>query len=176
MNLIHAAEHDEMTGLLNRAYTEKRIRHILESGENTIHALFAIDVDNFKNLNDTMGHQTGDQFLKNLSEMLKSCFRESDIVGRIGGDEFFVLMKNIYSVFPVAEKAETLLRISHGLCLNYSELNLSLSIGISMYPSDGQNLEELYTAADAALYQAKKQGKNQFVFASDIVAEKSKTC
>ena len=175
MNLLHAAAHDQMTGILNKAHTEKRIQQILEDENNTIHALFAIDVDNFKSLNDTLGHQIGDQFLVTLAKTLKNCFRESDVVGRVGGDEFFVLMKNIYSAFPVAEKAETLLRISKMLCQNYQELDLSLSIGISMYPVDGQNLDALYAKADEALYQAKKQGKNQVVFATDIVAGKTKT-
>ena len=167
LNLQIAAERDEMTGLLNRASSTKQIQQTLENDPYEQHALFMIDIDNFKTLNDTLGHQEGDRFLTMLAHTLKKSFRENDIVGRIGGDEFFVLMKNIPSVLVVAEKASTLLGVSQMCCDQYPDLNLSISIGISTYPFNGKNLETLYTQADKALYQAKHKGKNQFVFAKE---------
>lgn len=94
-----------MTGLLNRASTTQHILQILENNDQAQHALFIIDGDNFKSLNDTYGHQAGDQFLITLAKALKNCFRDNDVVGRIGGDEFFVLMKNVPSSMIVADKA-----------------------------------------------------------------------
>lgn len=165
INLQYAAEYDEMTGLLNRTFTTKNIQQILTENEDSMHALLTIDVDNFKSLNDTKGHQTGDVFLMKLGQIFQKCFRESDVVGRVGGDEFFILMKNIVSKEVVKNRAESLLNLTHNLCLEYPDLNLSISIGISIYPEDGQTLEDLYASADHALYQGKKHGKNQFVFA-----------
>lgn len=165
MSLVRAAEYDEMTGCLNRAFTTKYIEETLEKSSHEKHALFAIDVDNFKSLNDTFGHQTGDEFLISLASVLKTCFRESDIVGRMGGDEFFVLMKNVPNSLIVAEKSETLLRMGREICKAYAGLEITLSIGVAMFPEQGINLDQLYASADGALYQAKNQGKNQFVFA-----------
>ena len=106
MSLQHAAEYDEMTGLLNRNFTTKYIQQILEENADSSHALLTIDVDNFKSLNDTKGHQTGDIFLTKLSKIFKNFFRESDIVGRVGGDEFFILMKNIRFAYGMQQSAE----------------------------------------------------------------------
>jgi len=169
--LQHAAQRDEMTGLLNRATTMKQIQHTLDECTGETHALFVLDVDNFKSLNDTLGHQAGDMFLVALSNTLKKCFRESDVLGRIGGDEFFVLMKSPPNISTVKEKAETLLEASQRICAAYPGLSLSISIGISMFPANGATLETLYNRADEALYQVKKQGKNQFVFASKTASK-----
>lgn len=166
ISLHHAAEHDEMTGLFNRAYTIRSIQKTLKEGSSLRHALFMIDVDNFKSLNDTLGHQVGDEFLITLSEIFRSCFRETDIVGRVGGDEFFILMKDIPSKMIVYEKAETLMGLSSLLCSRYPDLDISISIGISIFPIDGKELDVLYDKADKALYLAKKRGKNQFVFST----------
>lgn len=165
LNLHLAAERDEMTGLFNRASTTKQIQKTLDADSQAQHALFIVDVDNFKSLNDTFGHLEGDKFLITVANTLKNCFRDNDIVGRMGGDEFFVLMKNVPSSMIVREKASTLLGITQMFCHNYKSLNMSISIGISMYPVNGESLEELYAEADKALYQAKHQGKNQIVFA-----------
>ena len=169
LNLLLAAEQDEMTGLLNRASTIKQITQTLENNEHAQHALFIVDVDNFKSLNDTYGHQAGDSFLTSLARTLKNSFRDNDIVGRIGGDEFFILMKNVPSSMIVAEKAAALIGNSHGFCQAYPDLNLSISIGISMCPLNGTDLDTLYTNADKALYEAKHNGKNQFVFSKEVV-------
>lgn len=100
---------------------------------------------------------------------MRNCFRDNDVVGRIGGDEFFVLMKNVPSSVIVAEKATTLLHISNMICGEYPDLQLSVSIGISMCPLNGTDLDTLYTNADKALYLAKRKGKNQFVFSEEVI-------
>lgn len=164
--LAVAAKMDRMTMLLNRETTMKYIRRVLEENKEEKHVLFMFDVDNFKHLNDTMGHQKGDEFLVELARGLKKSFRDSDIVGRVGGDEFFALMKNVPDVALVERKANELLSTIQEICAGYADIRLSGSIGIGIYPENGKTLDELYGQADAALYQAKRKGKNQYVFAS----------
>ena len=159
----YAAEHDALTGLWNRAYTTRQIEKTLEEYPDALHALFVIDVDNFKQLNDTQGHQVGDKFLHELAVVLKNSFRESDIVGRFGGDEFFVFMRNVSSELAVTEKAETILSLCKMTAQRYLD-SLSISAGVGIYPYNGLTLEDLYKQADHALYEAKKR-KNAYVFA-----------
>lgn len=163
LELQHAAEHDALTGLWNRAYMIRQIEEIIESYPDAWHALFIIDIDNFKQLNDTYGHQQGDKFLKELAVILKTSFRDTDIVGRLGGDEFFVFMRNVSNEFAVREKAATILSLCKLAASAFME-SLSISVGVSMYPKNGNSLEALYAQADQALYEAKKQ-KNTFQFA-----------
>lgn len=163
--IAFAAKMDRMTMLLNRETTMNRIEKILKEEPDKKHVLFMLDVDNFKGLNDTLGHQAGDQFLIAFAAGIKGSFRESDIVGRIGGDEFFALMRDFTEAGKAAGKAEELLGAIQKVCAIYPEVTISGSIGISVYPDDGSTLEDLYAKADAALYRAKKKGKNQFVFA-----------
>lgn len=165
IDLLHAAEHDELTGILNRAATTKYIQQTLSDHENAQHALFIIDVNKFKSLNDTLGHPAGDGFLCTLAKTLKSCFRDSDIVGRIGGDEFFLLMKNVPGTRIIADKAAAIFRAAESVCSQYNVKDLSVSIGIAAYPADGQSLEDLYSAADTALYHAKKSNGERIAFA-----------
>ncbi len=165
--LVIAAHLDKMTMLYNRETTMESIRQILEIYADKEHALFIIDVDNFKTLNDTLGHQAGDEFLITLAKELKQCFREnSDIVGRVGGDEFFVLMKNITDRNVVKNRIKILLDAIHGVSKKYSFMKISGSVGVSIYPEHGRTLDTLYAAADKALYQAKNAGKDQVVFAA----------
>ena len=163
--LVTAAKMDKMTMLYNRETTMESISRILREEPDYNHVLFMIDVDNFKTLNDTRGHQAGDEFLIDLASEIKHSFRETDIVGRIGGDEFFALMRNVPGDSITLRKAQELLDTIQEVCEDYTDLNLSSSIGISMYPQDGITLEELYAQADGALYEAKRKGKNRYVFA-----------
>lgn len=160
-----AAKMDKMTMLLNRETTMELICQVLEEDKTSKHALLMIDVDNFKKLNDTLGHQAGDEFLIKLAKTLRDDFRKCDIVGRIGGDEFWVLMKDIETIEQVRQKAKELFELIMQICNTYEELSLSGSIGISFYPQDGLTLDELYARADEALYEAKRNGKSQFVLA-----------
>lgn len=161
--LVVAARMDKMTMLLNRETTMDYICQTLKEEAEQSHVLFMLDMDNFKQVNDTLGHQAGDTFLTVLAKAVRGCFEEEDIVGRIGGDEFFILMKNCGKIAVIQEKAKQLLEVIREVCANYKELELSGSVGISLYPRDGKTLEELYTRADGALYEAKRGGKNQFV-------------
>ena len=164
--LLEAAQMDKMTMLYNRATTMENIRRILMEDADKHHVLFMIDVDNFKDLNDTMGHQAGDVFLIDFAAEIQKCFRKSDVVGRIGGDEFFALMRNVSGLDQTKRKAQEILLAMQKVCADYSSVHISGSIGISLYPEDGKTLKELYAQADSALYQAKGKGKNQYVFAS----------
>ena len=164
--LLKAAQMDKMTMVLNRETAMDYIRTTLSIKEDYRHALFMIDVDNFKNLNDTMGHQKGDEFLIAMAAEIKDNFGDDDVVGRIGGDEFFVLMKNITDMDEAKRKAQDLLINIRKVCETYESAALSVSIGVGLYPENGKFLEELYAKADEALYEAKHKGKNQFVFAT----------
>ncbi len=163
-----AATMDKMTMVLNRETTMEQIRRTLEEEAEQRHVLFMFDLDNFKNLNDTMGHQTGDRFLITFAAELQRNFRETDIVGRVGGDEFFALMRNVSGVLETKKKAEEILNVIQRICADYASTRISGSIGISIFPENGKSLEALYASADGALYQAKRNGKNGFVFAGSM--------
>lgn len=168
LELKHMAESDSLTDLYNKSTTEKLIDEYLssENSSKTTGVLFVIDVDNFKIINDRLGHLYGDAVLSELSENLQTLFRNNDIVGRIGGDEFLVFAKGLVSHEMIEEKAN---KIRKTFFRTYSnELNLgytvSCSIGISVFPKDGTTFEELFKCADAALYLTKSKGKNGYSF------------
>ena len=162
--LRRRAERDSLTGLYNRLETERQICHYLERQPNELCALFIIDTDNFKQVNDSQGHMFGDAVLSELAAGMKRMTRDSDIVGRIGGDEFTIFLKNISSREMVIEKATGLIDMFRGLFREDRQLfEISCSIGIAIYPDDGDDFHSLYHNADMALYQAKSQGKNQYV-------------
>ena len=163
--LLEAAQIDRMTMLLNRETTMESIRQILKKEPNQVHVLYMIDIDNFKKLNDTLGHQNGDKFLIDMAREIKKCYRESDVVGRIGGDEFFAFLQNVSDLSVIEGKAKELLTAIQRTGTAYPNIQISGSVGISMFPANGTTLEELYARADVALYQAKRKGKNQFIFA-----------
>ena len=163
---IRLAEHDELTGLLNRRATMQLIRERLDhSFQDDQHALMMIDADHFKPVNDTYGHQAGDQVLTELAKQISSSFRSTDIIGRIGGDEFFVLMTRVPDRNAVEQKAETLRSKINSV--HFKDIHLSASIGVSMFPGDSRTLDEMYALADKAMYIAKKK-RNHVVFAEDV--------
>jgi len=166
---IRTAEHDELTGVLSRKATMRLIRERLErSFEGDRHALLMIDADSFKPVNDTYGHQAGDKVLVDLAREISASFRSSDIVGRIGGDEFFVLMTHVPDRSTVEKKIAALLdKIRR---VHYEDIYLSASIGICMFPDDAGTLDEMYTMADKAMYAAKKE-RDSFVFMENLTAE-----
>ncbi len=167
LELQHEAETDSLTGLLNRNYINKKCDEFIkqENVEGT-HAFFMIDVDNFKNVNDTYGHNIGDKFLKELASILKSNVRHEDIVGRMGGDEFIMFMKNTPNKEITSKRALEIIEKVSALTFIPSKDKPTISIGISHYPEDGSTIEELYVNADVALYKAKSNGKNCFEFFS----------
>lgn len=165
LELLYQAERDPLTGLYNRTTAIKVIEdYIAFDKDNSESALFMIDVDNFKDINDHLGHVFGDAVLCELSEKLNHIFRSSDVVGRIGGDEYVVFLKDGASQRTITEKAEEICKAFH---ITYQGSNkekfmISSSIGISVFPYDGKNFNELYARADVALYLAKSEGKNNF--------------
>ena len=161
--LIDKAEKDQMTGLYNKTTTEKLINDWIHNYDSSLGALMIIDIDNFKNVNDMFGHLYGDLVLKKLAEDLKSVFRANDVVGRIGGDEFFVFLKKLYSESFIDEKAKEICRLFHRIFEEKGiSCEISSSIGIALFPKHGNTLDELYRNADTALYISKEKGKNNF--------------
>lgn len=157
---------DDMTGILNKMTIEKSIRDFLEhEAADGLHAMMMIDTDNFKAVNDTLGHLFGDEVIKFAARAIKNTFRQSDYVGRIGGDEFMVFMKN--TTREVTEqRAQSL---NKALCRKFEKdgksIAISCSIGIAYYPKDGMDYDALMANADDALYRAKEKGKNRYVIA-----------
>lgn len=164
--LHEAVTLDQMTRVLNRETAIGYIKQILQDESDRLHVLFMLDIDNFKGINDTFGHQAGDEFLIRLAGELKKAFRENDVVGRIGGDEFFIFLRNVVEIEMIEKKARDILDIVSRAGESYSKAESSGSIGIALYPGDGRTVAELYAKADEALYVAKRGGKNQYVFAT----------
>jgi diguanylate cyclase (GGDEF)-like protein len=133
-------------------------------------ALILIDLDHFKEVNDTLGHDKGDILLKEVSIRLLSCCRETDTVGRLGGDEFTIILADQADISCVEKIAENILeRVSAPYNLNGNIANISASIGIALFPENGTNLQNLYKNADQAMYQSKRLGRNQICFFNSAI-------
>lgn len=162
--LQEAAQRDGLTKLYNKSTTKSRIEKTLaNSDENTVHAMMIIDVDNFKAVNDTYGHQCGDAVLSNMAIALKKLFRATDIIGRIGGDEFLAFMPNLQSCELAAVKAKAIVEIFKGMNIGVPT-DISCSVGVALYPTDANDYPGLSHCADSALYKVKKSGKVDFAF------------
>ena len=163
--LKEKSETDSLTGIFNRGACKELISNYIENKSNDLYgAFFIIDIDNFKGVNDNLGHKIGDDVLKDLADNLKRLFRKSDIVGRWGGDEFIVFMKDLdFSNLHVASKIATNLCNTMNKTVTYNDIsqNISLSIGI-VFTKDNINFTELYQKADEVLYTVKENGKNGF--------------
>lgn len=158
------AEQDSLTGLYNRKETETRIKEQLDATPDQRCALFMIDTDNFKQINDTKGHMLGDVVLTEMASAMKSFMRTTDIVGRIGGDEFVIFMIDIPSRDAARKKAEHLSETIRHLFENEKiPIQVTCSIGVAVSPEDGNDFKTLYRHADQALYQAKIHGKNKYM-------------
>lgn len=159
--LRHKAEKDTLTGVYNRETMKQQLQSYLIENPKTVNALIMVDTDNFKQINDTHGHITGDLVLSEMAAGMKRNVRKDDLVGRIGGDEFTIFLKNISSATTAMDKAEELLAMFQQLFSNEKKpIAVTCSMGIAMYPRDGESFQELYECADKALYQAKQRGKN----------------
>lgn len=163
------AETDLLTDLLNKIATEKKIREYLENEGKEKHSImFVLDIDNFKKINDTMGHAFGDEVLSTLGRRIKSEFRINDIVGRTGGDEFVVFLKDMKDEDTMKREAERVATFFKNFKVGeYVKYSATASIGAAIYPTDAKDFETLYKAADQALYKAKRGGKNQLAFFED---------
>jgi len=164
--LLHMATHDALTGLPNRNLLRDRIEQALHQAhrEGGHVAILFIDVDRFKNINDSLGHQAGDKVITSVAGRLLAALREGDTVARLGGDEFVVVLSGVEQDQSIASVAEKLLRaVEQPIEVNANELFVSGSIGIAVYPMDGETEDELLKNADTAMYRAKQEG-NAFRF------------
>lgn len=165
-------ETDSLTGILNRAETEKQINEYIKNNGDSQAALFMVDTDDFKMINDNYGHIVGDMVLTAMADGMKTVMRKNDIVGRIGGDEFMVFMKDITSPDDAAKKAKELTEMfDHLFEDEKNSVSVSSSIGIAIFPNNGATFKNLYSNADRALYQVKKSGKNSYMLYDDISSE-----
>lgn len=162
--LDYLAYHDYLTGLPNRMLYNSRLRECIQSGlqENKKMAVMFLDLDDFKNINDTLGHQVGDILLQDISQKLILQFDKDIFIARLGGDEFILYIKNVHALESVFDVAHQILDLFiEPFCINELELFVTVSIGISLFPQDGTDVHTLVKNADLAMYQAKKMGKNQ---------------
>lgn len=170
-NRLHElVNHDPLTGLPNRRLLNELLEHALKRAEREERqiALLFIDLDRFKAINDTLGHQVGDKLLYEVSRRISRAMRDSDVVARLGGDEFLVVMDLLGETEDAAIVAQ---KIIHALQIEFiidgREIFIGASVGISIYPKDGPDVDSLIKAADIAMYQVKNRGKNNHCFYSD---------
>ncbi|MPZ46918.1 MAG: PAS domain S-box protein [Betaproteobacteria bacterium] len=167
--LTRLAQYDTLTGLPNRSLFHDRLLQAMARAarHETMVALMFVDLDNFKTVNDTLGHQAGDALLQEVARRLTGCLRETDTVARRGGDEFTVMLEEVMrvdQVGPVAEKIIAALR--EAAMINGKAVAVSASIGITLYPFDTEDIDEMLIQADTAMYRAKERGRNNFQFFS----------
>ena len=165
--LHRLAFYDTLTGLANRQLFRDRLAHAVRRSRRTGEpaALMFLDLDGFKRINDTLGHDAGDTLLENVSRWLTGCVREEDSVARLGGDEFVVLLSSISGPDAAARVADTILRrLRQRVRLNEHEVGVTVSIGITMIPHDSEDTGVLMKYADLAMYQAKERGRNNYQF------------
>ncbi|BAE52421.1 sensor domain-containing protein [Paramagnetospirillum magneticum] len=165
--LVHQATHDTLTGLPNRLLLEDRVHHAIEVAkrEGRRIGLMFLDLDRFKIVNDSLGHVAGDELLKVVSDRLRHTLRRSDTVARLGGDEFVVVLTHFQSTTELAEVAEKIsAALDEPVELSGHKVHVGASIGIAIYPDDGDNFNALMKDADTAMYRAKQKGRNTFCF------------
>ncbi len=172
----YLATHDVLTGLPNRLMFSQLLNHAIQAAhryQRQIAVLF-IDLDRFKIINDTLGHEAGDQLLQEIATRLKHPLRAVDVVARLGGDEFVILIEEVSDSSQVATVAHKILtRIIKPITLMGQECRITASIGICMYPKDAEDEQSLMKNADMAMYLAKEEGKNNYQFYSEDIQSKS---
>ncbi len=172
--LDHQAHHDSLTKLPNRILFNDRLEQGLENAKrkNINLALLFIDLDHFKQINDSFGHAIGDKFLKMVTLRLKKNIRKVDTLARLGGDEFTIIMEDLISVQDSSLLAQKILKVlAEPFNIDGRILYISCSIGISLYPQDGKSVNDLLQYADTAMYRAKEEGRNNFQFYSSDMTE-----
>lgn len=165
--LLHQAHHDALTGLPNRTLFNDRLSQAIEKAKrnNTKVAIFFIDLDHFKEINDSMGHNVGDEVLKSVTQRLQRSVRAQDTIARLGGDEFTVIVEDFLDIHNLSSIANKVLKsLSNVIELEDIPLYVSSSIGISIYPEDGDTATNLLKFADSAMYKAKAEGRNNYQF------------
>jgi len=166
-SLKHVAHHDALTNLPNRLLLDARLSHAIERAkrEDLQVAVIFIDLDHFKNINDSLGHDVGDQLLVAISNRLLHCVREDDTVSRLGGDEFIIIIEQVHDIGDLDALLKKIMKItSQTISIKDHNLSTSASIGVSIYPDDGKNAEQLMRNADAAMYHVKENGRQKYHF------------
>jgi len=168
--LEHLARHDPLTGLPNRRFFFERLEHALAAARRSARplAVIFVDLDHFKELNDSLGHSAGDRVLQAVANLLRSATRESDTVARLGGDEFVILIEQLDDpsrVVAVLHKLHE--RFQLPMLLDGHEVQVQASMGVSLFPRDGDDIESLVQQADRAMYAAKNAGRNTYSFESN---------
>ena len=184
--MAYMAYHDSLTGLPNNHLFRDRVTHCIASAKrnNTKLAVMFLDLDRFKLINDTLGHSTGDKLLQATAERLQNCIRSSDSIAlnsnapinpsiaRLGGDEFIILLESIVDIKVISRIAERMVNeINQPIYIGQQEVFTSSSIGIALYPDDGKDVDTLLKNADAAMYYAKDQGRNNFQYYTQSMNE-----
>jgi len=171
----YLAHHDHLTGLANRTLLYERLRQAIHRAlnRNEKAAVFLIDIDYFKQINDTLGHADGDVLLATVGQRLLSCVSESDTVARMGGDEFVIVMPEFRCIHDVERRIEQIIRgTSQPIEINGRNISVTLSVGVSVFPEDGRTAEDLLRNADAAMYTVKDSGRNSFRVFDDSLRTK----
>ena len=170
--LTRLASHDVLTGLPNRAFLSSRMKRLLDGEKEQIFGILYIDIDHFKDINDTRGHGVGDELLKIIAERLCRCVSNNDFVVRMGGDEFVIVATNLREESNCKLIAERVLSaLGAPVRIDSDIFHITASVGIAVYPNDGEDLQTLLQHADIALYQIKDNGRNGYqVFGSDMTA------
>ena len=164
-HLDHLAHHDQLTGLPNRVYLAANLPGAIEQAKKagSVLAILFLDLDRFKHINDSRGHETGDKLLKTVAQRIRSTVRGEDAVVRMGGDEFVVILKDVQSTAQVNETAERINQaLSAPMVLDGRTVVTTVSIGVALFPRDGADMGELLRHSDTAMYQAKDRGRNNF--------------
>ncbi|TQV86494.1 bifunctional diguanylate cyclase/phosphodiesterase [Aliikangiella coralliicola] len=178
--LQQAAHYDNLTGLPNRKNFYERLEHAIDlcSRKDTSLAILFIDLDNFKQVNDNRGHEAGDKVLQSVAQKMESCLRKEDSLARFGGDEFVLLVEDFGETTELSHIAEKILNAVEKESYGHSHWAISASIGISIYPQDSLNAAQLMQYADKAMYKAKFEGKNKYLFfkssLSDFIQSRQK--
>jgi diguanylate cyclase (GGDEF)-like protein len=174
VQLEHQANYDALTGLPNRSLLHDRLRQAVYSQrEKRAIAVVFMDLDHFKFVNDSLGHSTGDLLLKAMAERLRTVLREGDTVGRVGGDEFVLILNdqsNEEIIYRAMQRISA--KVSEPITIDGKELHCSCSAGISIYPQDGRDVDTLLKNADAAMYRAKEHGRSNFQFYTSEMNER----
>ncbi len=169
--LMRLAFHDPLTGLPNRALMFERLKQDLlrAKRDSTFLAVMFVDLDGFKAVNDSLGHDAGDELLRMVSKRFQSCCREVDTVARLGGDEFLFILTSLHSVAAAKHLAENVLKAANqAFLIQQKAVKVGASIGVAIYPQDHSEAELLLKYADDAMYLAKQNGKNGYAFAADL--------
>ncbi|MFB9241313.1 EAL domain-containing protein [Massilia antarctica] len=172
--VLHQSLHDSLTGLPNRLLLEDRLGRATSQRERPAGSLAVlfIDLDRFKEINDSVGHAAGDRLLQDVAERLGTCMRDGDTVARLGGDEFVVLLLDLHAVNDAALVADKILRAVGAPCwIEGKQLCVTPSIGIAVYPDDGTRPDTLLRNADTAMYNAKHEGRGRFAFFTPLMQE-----